>query len=212
MNTTQTIHWMNRLAVTITAGGFCICAHAADITVNIAPAVHLSWPTTTNRAYQVQVSTNLPISTNLPSNWTSTGGLMEGTGGTLGVFLAATNGQRFFRIQETTASGLSWLDGTWTGQTFLTPPLEEYTVDLVADATNRIFSTMLRFSSGPPCRATLRLSSYSDNKAEFRELFASGSGCTDDTVVFTRLTSTTIAYTFFQTPSLQTGAGLLTKQ
>jgi len=206
MNTTQTIQWMNRLAVTIATGGFCICAHAAEITGNIAQAVHLSWPTTTNRAYQVQVSTNLP------SNWTPTGGLIEGTGGTLGAFFAATNGQRFFRIQETTASPLSWLDGTWTGQTFLTPPLEEYTVQLVADATNRVFSTTLSFSSGPPCTSTLRLLSYSDTKAEFRESFASGSGCTDDTVVFTRLTSTTIAYTFFQTPFLQTGAGLLTKQ
>ena len=28
MKTTQTVYWMNRLAVTIIAGGFCLCARA----------------------------------------------------------------------------------------------------------------------------------------------------------------------------------------
>src|SRR5262245_38675808 len=115
MNTTRTIHWMNRLAVTITAGGFCICAHAADISVSIAQAGHLSGPTTPDKAYQVQVSTNLQ------GNWTATGKLIEGTGGNVGAFFTTTNGQRFFRIQETSASSLSWLDGTWTGQACSTP-------------------------------------------------------------------------------------------
>jgi hypothetical protein len=208
MNTTQTLLWMNRLAVMITAGGFCICAHAADINASIAQAVHLSWPTTINRAYQVQVSTNL-------TNWTPTGGLMEGTGGTLSAFFTLTNGQRFFRIQETTASGLAWLDGTWTGQAFgFQPPpapTEEATVELVIDATNRAFRTTYTFSTPPLCTGTLRLLSSSATKAEFQE---STVGCSTGTVVLTRLNSTTIAYNFYAAhPTFPgTGAGLLTKQ
>jgi hypothetical protein len=212
MNTTQTIHWMNRLVVTITAGGCCICAHAADISVNISQAVHLSWPTTINRAYQVQVSTNLPVSTNVPSNWTPTGKLIEGTGGTLNAFFPATNGQRFFRIQETTASPVSWLDGTWTGQAFgFQPPpapTEEATVELVVNTTNRVFRTTYNFGAPPLCTGTLRLLSYSDDRAEFQE---STVGCSTGTVVLTRLNSTTIAYNFYSTDP-GTGAGLLTKQ
>lgn len=207
LNITQN-HWMTRLALTIAAGGFGIrAAHAADITASIVPAVLLNWPTMTNKAYQVQVSTNLS------GTWTRTGELIEGTGGTHGSFFTATNGQRFFKIQETTASALSWLEGIWTGQAFLTPtPLEEYTVQLEADTTNRVFRSTLSFSSGSPCIGTLRLLSYSDTKAEFHESFESGSDCPEDTVVFTRLNSRTIAYTFSQANPPQAGAGLLTKQ
>lgn len=173
--------------------------------LTIVPAVHLSWPTATNKAYQIQISTNLP------GNWTPTGELIEGTGGTLGAYFTATNGQRLFRIQETTASDLSWLDGTWAGSACLTPPLEEYSFQLVADTTNRVFRTTLSFSSGPPCTGTLRLLSSSSGKAEFHESVI-GSGCADDTVVFTRLNSRTIAYTFVQTNPPQTGSGILTRQ
>jgi hypothetical protein len=210
MNTTQKTLRMRRLAVTITAGGCCLCAHAADINLSIDRAVHLHWPTVAGRAYQVQVSTNLPASPNLPSNWTPAGGLMEGTGGTLDAFFAATNGQRFFRIQETTASPVSWLDGTWTGRAFSTPGLEEATVELVVNATDRVFRTTYTFNSPPPCTGTLRLVSYSDTKAEFQE---STVGCTTGTVVLVRLNSTTIAYTFYAFgPFPETGSGRLTKQ
>jgi len=208
MNTTQTILWMKRLAVMITAGGFCICAHAADINTSIAQAIYLSWPSTLNRAYQVEVSTNL-------TNWTPTGGLIEGTGGTLSRFFTLTNGQRFFRIQETSATPVFWLDGTWTGQAFAynTPPAatEEAMVELVVDATNRVFRATYTFNTPPACTATFRLVSYSDTRAEFQE---STVGCTTGPVVLTRLNATTIAFNFYYSdPAFPgTGAGLLTKQ
>jgi len=208
MNTTQTIRWISRLTVAITAGGFCLAAHAADITVSIGQAVQLRWPSVVGRAYQIQVSTNLQ------SNWTPSGGLMEGSGATLGAFIAATNVQRFFRIHETKASPVSWLDGTWTGRAYaynLPPaPNEEAMVELVVNATNRTFRTTYTFSAPPDCTATLRLLSYSDTRAEFQE---STVGCSTGPIVLTRLNSTTIAFNFYYSdPTFPgTGAGLLTK-
>ncbi len=179
----------------------------ADLTASIVPAVQLSWPATATKAYQVHISTSLA------GDWTPLGGLMEGTGGTLSTFFTATNGPRFFKIEETTSSPLAWLEGRWTGDAVLTSGFEQYTFEFNAGTSNRTFSTKLSFSSGDPCLGTLRLLSWSANKAEFRETFAAGSECSNDTVVFTRLNATTIAYTFSQaTPIAEAGVGLLFKQ
>lgn len=195
--------------IAIVASSFFSLAieRAADLTASIVPAVQLSWPATDTKAYQVHVSSSLA------GDWAPIGGLMEGTGGTLSTFFTATNGPRFFKIEETTASPLAWLEGRWKGDAVLTSGFEQYAFELNADTTNRAFSTRLSFSSGAPCVGTLRLLSWAANKAEFRETFAAGSDCSSDTVVFTRLNATTIAYTFSQaTPVAETGAGILRKQ
>ena len=210
MNPTQSTLWMKRLAVTVTGGTFCICAYAADINLSIEPAVHIRWATTTNKAYQVEVSTNLP------GNWTATGQLIEGTGAQVSTFLTATNGQQFFRVQETTASGLSWLHGTWNGpacQAGPGIPLLSFMASAVADATNRVFTLAASSFSGGggSCTWTLALLSYSDSEAQFHETPQSGS-CFPGTVVFTRINPTNIAYHFFSTNPAGTGGGLLIKQ
>lgn len=199
--------WRGLFAAAISAAALCQCASAVDLTASIAPAVQLSWPATTTKAYQVHSSTSLP------GDWTPLGELMEGTGGTLSTFFTATNGPRFFKIEESTASPLAWLEGQWNGDAVLTSGFEQYAFELNVSASNRTFSTKLSFSSGNPCSGTLRLLSYSSNKAEFREIFAAGSDCSNDTVVFTRLNATTIAYTFSQAaPIAEAGVGLLFKQ
>ena len=49
-----------------------LSASSQEITLSIAPAVHVTWPTTSNEAYQVEVSTNLP------GNWTPIGDQLPG--------------------------------------------------------------------------------------------------------------------------------------
>ena len=65
---------MKRMALTVTGGALCFCARSQDLTLSIAPAVHVTWPTTTNKAYQVEMSTNLSL------NWAPIGERIEGTG------------------------------------------------------------------------------------------------------------------------------------
>src|SRR2546426_6364054 len=64
-----------RLALTITIGALCLCARSQNVTLSIAPAVQLTWPTTTNKAYQVQTSAEVS------GNYVPAGQLIEGTGG-----------------------------------------------------------------------------------------------------------------------------------
>src|SRR6266540_3849548 len=80
MKTPKTIPpWMQRLALTVAGSALCLGARAQEITLNIAPAVHVSWATATNKAYQVELSTNVP------DNWVAVGDWIEGTGGGVGV-------------------------------------------------------------------------------------------------------------------------------
>src|SRR5947207_656793 len=100
------------LAGTLIGAAFCLCALAEDIPLSIAPAVHVTWPSTTNKTYQIQVSTNLA------GNWASGGESLEGTGGQMGGYFETTAAGQFFRVQEAVASGMSWLEGTWQGDTY----------------------------------------------------------------------------------------------
>src|SRR6266487_1439407 len=208
MNTTQTTHWMKRLAVTITARGFCICAHSADFEPSIAPAVHVCWPTTTNKAYQVQVSTNVA------GNWTPIGQLIEGTGGRVGTFFDATNGERFFKIQETTASAIPWLHGTWQGPVCQTGPgltLIGFTVGIFADTTNRVFTGTYTFTNPDrTCVGNLSLLSASETQAQFNSAIVNGS-CGNATFLLSRLNQTNVAFQFITPNASATGGGLLTK-
>src|SRR5437773_1894944 len=97
------------LVGTLAAALLSTTGGAADITLNVAPAVQVTWPTTTNHAYQVLDSTNLT------GPYIATGQLIEGTGGNFGAFLTATNSQRFYRVLETPSSGITWLEGVWEG-------------------------------------------------------------------------------------------------
>src|SRR5438552_1632644 len=97
------------LALAALALHFCVRAPSAEIAQSIVPAVDVTWPTTTNKAYQVLISTNLL------GVWVPASSLIEGTGGQVGAFFTATNFQRFFKIQETNGSGVAWLEGVWQG-------------------------------------------------------------------------------------------------
>jgi hypothetical protein len=174
---------------------------------SIVPAVQVSWPTTANKAYQVLTSTTVS------GDWIPVGQLIEGTGGQVGSFLIATNGQRFFRIQETTRAGLTWLQGTWQGPGCQTGPglkLGDFTVRLSADGINRQFSAVLSASPGS-CTMNLSLISYTDTQAEFHSSVQSGP-CFEATVIVTIVNPTSLAFHFITANPAGTGGGLLTKQ
>src|SRR5262245_33635267 len=40
---------------------------------------------------------------------------MEGSGGQVGAWFEASATRQFFRVQETTRSGINWMEGTWLG-------------------------------------------------------------------------------------------------
>src|SRR6266567_5965325 len=110
MKTGQIFPRTARLALTITIGALCLCARCQNLTLSIAPAVHVTWPTTTNKAYQVETSTNI-----LLRNWAPSGGRIEGTGDRVGAYFEAGTAAQFFKIQASAASGLNWLEGVWQG-------------------------------------------------------------------------------------------------
>src|ERR1043166_994773 len=75
---------MKRLTLAVAGPAFCLGALSQDLTLSIEPAVHVTWPSTTNKAYQVEVSSNLA------GNWAAAGPLVEGTGGRVGAYLDRT--------------------------------------------------------------------------------------------------------------------------
>src|SRR6266498_2537288 len=101
MKTRQTIRWTNHLALTVTTGALCVCARSQDITLSVAPAVHVTWLTTTNKSYQVEASTNIS------GNWIPTGQLIEGTGGSVGAYFETMTPKQFFKVQQTAACGMN---------------------------------------------------------------------------------------------------------
>lgn len=173
---------------------------------SITPAVRLSWPASTNKAYQVMTAGDVS------GAWTAIGQLLEGNGGLLETFIDSTNHHQFFRIQQTTNSPLSWLNGTWVGpacQTGASIPLYSFTTRVQADATNRVFT--VRYSGPFSCNSVLTLVSYTDNQAVFHESVQSGN-CFDETVMLTRINPTNLAFHFVSTSPAGTGGGLLVKQ
>src|SRR5438552_9683398 len=112
MKTRQTILWTNRLAWTVTIATLCVCARSQDITLSVASAVHLTWSTTTNKAYQVETTTNVS------GSWIPTGKLIEGTGAGVGAYFETMAPKQFFKVQQTATCGMNWLEGVWQGDVY----------------------------------------------------------------------------------------------
>lgn len=169
----------------LATAGFCSAADGGDITLTIEPAVHLNWQTTTNKAYEVQISTNVT------GPYIGTGQLIDGRGLGVGAFFTSTSPQEFFRVQQTTSSGLAWLDGIWEGDT---------TQAYYGDFTTRISigNSVGSFSgyytnAGFHCGTTLALQQSSDTQARFFE--SSDCPCCVQTVVtLTRIDAIHIEY------------------
>ena len=198
---------MKRMALTVTGSALCFCARSQDLTLSIAPAVHVTWPTTTNKAYQVEMATNLSL------NWAPIGGSIEGTGGRVGAYFEAGAAAQFFKVQETAASGLSWLEGIWQGDTYQASSNSvPFTTRVSISNANRAFSAIYSnnlFS----CSASLQLLSYSEGEARFYSGIQSGP-CVDGTLVVTRVNPTNVLYNWYhpQGPTVASSFAVLNKR
>ncbi|HEU0010192.1 MAG TPA: hypothetical protein VFT34_10290 [Verrucomicrobiae bacterium] len=207
MKTPKTIPpWMQRLALTVAGSALCLGARAQEITLNIAPAVHVSWATATNKAYQVELSTNVP------DNWVAVGDWIEGTGGGVGVCFDASAAKQFFRVQQMAASSIGWLEGVWRGDTYSASPNSvTFTTQISIANNNRSFgatySNQLAY-----CTATLDLLTYSDAQARFHSKIQSGP-CADGVIVVTRLNPTNLLYNWYfpEAPTMASSFAVLSK-
>lgn len=176
---------------------------------SIARAVYVGWPTTTNQAYQVQTASNLL------GGWTSTGGLVEGTGGGVGEFFFSTNSQGFLRVQETGASGMDWLEGNWQGAVVMAFPNPYGTntsvVRLSVSNSNRVFGATFAVGGNPPWAANLSLVSYSGTEARFLSPTQSG-GPLNGRIILSHIDQTNVGALFY-IPAMPGGGGaVLTRQ
>ena len=168
----------------------CACARSQNVTLNIVPAVHLTWQTTTNKAYQLEISTNVP------GGWAPTSERVEGTGGGVGAYFEATAARQLFRVQETAASGINWLEGVWEGTTYQANSNSvPFTSRLSIANTNRSFGAIYSNNSFS-CSAELDLLSYSDTLARFYSRVRSGP-CVDGLLIITRINTTNVLYNWY---------------
>jgi hypothetical protein len=190
MKTPKSILLSQRLALAVAGGALCLCARSQDITLSITPAVHVSWPTITNKAYQVEVSTNVP------GNWAPTGRWIEGTGGAADTYFDAMAARQFFRVQEVAASGMGWLEGVWRGDTYQANSNSvPFTTQLWIANNSRTFSAVYS-NSLAACSATFDLLSYSDVQARFHSRIQSGP-CANGMVILTRVSPTNLLYSWY---------------
>ncbi len=207
MKTRQTILWTNQLALTVTTGALCVCARSQDITLSVAPAVHVRWSTMTNKAYQVEVSTNVS------GDWIPTGQLIEGTGAGVGAYFDAIGPEQFFKVQQTSACGMNWLEGVWQGETYQSSSNSvPFTARLSIANSSRTFGAIYSnnlFS----CSADLVLLSYSDAQARFDTRILSGP-CLNGTVIVTRVNTTNVLYDWYHSagPTVASSFAVLTKR
>jgi|GEM_PF-6732465 hypothetical protein len=206
MKTPKSILLSQRLVLAVAGGALCLCARAQDITLSIAPAVHVSWATATNKAYQVEISTNVP------GNWTSAGAWIEGTGGGVDAYFDSTAAKQFFRVHETAASSIGWLEGVWRGDTYQANSNSvPFTTRLSVANGSRTFSAVFS-NSLAVCSATFDLLSYSDLQARFHSRIQSGP-CADGMVILTRVNSTNLLYNWYfpESPTLASSFAILSK-
>ena len=150
----------------------------------------VTWPTTTNKAYQVETSADVS------GNYVPAGQLIEGTGGMVGAFFGATTPAQFFRVQETNASGINWLEGVWQGTTYQASSNVVPFMTLISITnSNRTFSGIYSNSTFS-CSAIFDLLSYSDSQASFHTRIQSG-GCADGVIVVTAVNSTNAFYNWY---------------
>ncbi len=207
MKTRPAIPWTNRLVLTVSAGALCVCGRAQDITLSVVPAVHVTWSTTTNKAYQVETSTSVS------GNWVPAGQLIEGTGAGVGAYFEATAPKQLFKVQQTAASGMNWLEGVWQGDTYQSssnsiPFTTRISIINSSRAFGAIYSNNL-FS----CGANLELLSYTETQARFDTRLQSGP-CLNGTVIVTRVNTTNVLYDWYHSagPTVASSFGVLTKR
>ena len=200
------MRWL-QLAFTISSCALCLGASAQGITLSIKPAVHVSWATATNKAYQVEMSTNVP------GNWNPVGPWIEGTGVGVDAWFDAPAARQFFRVQETAASNIGWLEGRWRGDTYSANSNSvTFTTQLSVNNSSRSFSATFSNSLGF-CTATFDLLAYSDAQARFHSSIQSGP-CANGVVVVTRVNSTNLLYNWYfpEEPALASFAVLSKNQ
>jgi hypothetical protein len=183
-------------------------ASAQDITLTITPAVQLSWPSTTNRAYQVLAATNVS------GPYVAAGPLIEGTGNDIGTFFSATNAHRFFEVAETNASGMTWLEGNWVGTIWQSGSgltTTNFTAHFNISNSNRQFTATYVWPGGSSCTASLDLLSYSDTQAQFYSDITSG-GCIGSTVALIRTPNATNVACSMYVVNVGGAGGLLQRQ
>jgi hypothetical protein len=206
MEAYQTVLWMRRLALTLAGGALCVCAFSQSVSLDIVPAVHVTWQTTTNKAYQVEISTNLP------GGWAPIGELIEGTGSGVGAYFETTAAGQFFRVQEAAASGLSWLEGVWQATTYQASSNSvPFKARISITNANRTFGAIYSNNSFS-CSAELDLLSYSDTVAGFYSRIRSGP-CADGLLIVTRVNATNALYNWYHAdgPTVASSFGVLTK-
>jgi hypothetical protein len=206
MKTPKKILWVQRLALTLTGCAVCLGTHAQEITLSIAPAVHVTWATVTNKAYQVEMSTNIT------ANWMPTGAWIEGTGGEAGAWFEALASSQYFRVEELAASSIGWLEGGWRGDTYSASSNSvPFTTQISAANNNRSFSATFS-NSLAYCTATLDLLAYSDVQARFHSRIQSGP-CANGVVIVTRLNPTNLVYNWYfpESPTLASAFAVLSK-
>jgi hypothetical protein len=206
MKTPNHILWMKQFALTITGCAFCLGARAQEITLSIAPAVHVSWATATNKAYQVLMSTSLP------GNWNPVGARIEGTGVGADAWFDSSAARQFFKVQEMGASSIGWLEGVWRGDTYSASSNSvTFTTQISVANNNRSYSAT--FSNNlASCTATLDLLAYSDVQASFHSRIQSGP-CSSGVVIVTRINSTNVLYNWYfpEGPTLASAFAVLNK-
>ena len=206
MKTFKKILWVQQFAFTITGCALCLGARAQEITLSIAPAVHVSWATVTNKAYQVQMSTSLP------GSWNPVGARIEGTGGGVDAWFDASAARQFFRVQEMAASSIGWLEGVWRGDTYSASSNSvTFTTQISVANNNRSYSATFS-NSLAACTATLDLLTYSDVQAFFHSRIQSGP-CASGVLVATRINPTNVLYNWYfpEAPTLASSFAVLSK-
>jgi len=194
------------MALIVASGALCCSGRSQDITLNTAPAVHVTWMTTTNKAYQVETSVNLG------GVWSPTGGLYEGTGAEAGTYFDATGAGRFFRVEATAASGVTWLEGIWQGNTYQASSNSvPFMTRISITNTNRSFNGIYS-NSFVNCSGNLDLLSYSDTQARFYSSIHSGP-CVNGLLVLTRVNATNVLYNWYHPdgPTVACSFAVLTK-
>jgi hypothetical protein len=198
---------MKRLTLAVAGPAFCLGALSQDLTLSIEPAVHVTWPSTTNKAYQVEVSSNLA------GNWAAAGPLVEGTGGRVGAYLDRTTITEFFRVQETAASGMSWLNGVWQGEVYQASSNSvPFTTVISIASSSRTFRATYSNNTFS-CAANLDLLSYSDGEARFYSAIQSGP-CLNGALIVTRVNATNVLYNWYSPngPTVASSFAVLSKR
>ena len=179
-------------------------AVTSNFVASIAQAVSVNWTPRTNKSYKVYGSQDLVV-------WEFLSGPFESSAAAPQYFHPVPwAANKFFRVEESSAALLDWLDGTWSGTTYQTQLSSgTFRTTINANRTTGIYSATYDF----PCSGNLTLISATDREARFNLTITSGN-CVDGSIVLSRLTATNITYTWIHKDgaSVATSFAVLNKQ